>query len=97
MRDGGWTLPPEVVGHLALLLTADDITSRWRAGLIRVEEAVMNRDRNHTDATLAAAGWAVVRVWEHEDAVGAADKVQAQLLGHPRRPVEGSAGDGWNA
>lgn len=46
MRDGGWTLPPEVVGHLALLLTADDVTSRWRAGLIRVEEAVMNPGRN---------------------------------------------------
>ncbi|MBU3060290.1 very short patch repair endonuclease [Nocardia sp. NEAU-G5] len=36
------------------------------------------RDRD-TDARLAAAGWTVVRVWEHEDAVAAADRVQAAL------------------
>lgn len=33
------------------------------------------RDRD-TDARLAAAGWTVVRVWEHEDPVAAADRVQ---------------------
>jgi DNA mismatch endonuclease, patch repair protein len=36
------------------------------------------RDRD-TDARLAAAGWTVVRIWEHEDAVAAADRVQAAL------------------
>ncbi|WP_330251178.1 very short patch repair endonuclease [Nocardia sp. NBC_00565] len=36
------------------------------------------RDRA-TDATLAAAGWRVIRVWEHEDAATAADRVQAVL------------------
>jgi hypothetical protein len=46
MTDGGWTLPPEVIGHLALLVTAKDATSRWRAGLLRVEEALMNPGRN---------------------------------------------------
>ncbi|MEU1985176.1 very short patch repair endonuclease [Nocardia sp. NPDC019395] len=36
------------------------------------------RDRA-TDAALVAAGWQVIRVWEHEDPVCAADKVQAAL------------------
>ncbi|WP_067885804.1 very short patch repair endonuclease [Nocardia vaccinii] len=36
------------------------------------------RDRD-TDARLAAAGWTVVRVWEHEDPIRAADRVQAAL------------------
>ncbi|MFI5715064.1 very short patch repair endonuclease [Nocardia sp. NPDC051750] len=36
------------------------------------------RDRA-TDAALVAAGWQVVRVWEHEDPVCAADRVQAAL------------------
>jgi DNA mismatch endonuclease (patch repair protein) len=37
------------------------------------------RDRA-TDARLTAAGWTVVRIWEHEDAVTAADRVQAALV-----------------
>ncbi|MDJ0362870.1 very short patch repair endonuclease [Rhodococcus sp. H29-C3] len=36
------------------------------------------RDRD-TDARLAAAGWTVVRVWEHEAARDAADKVTRAL------------------
>ncbi|MCP2276941.1 very short patch repair endonuclease [Nocardia amikacinitolerans] len=36
------------------------------------------RDRA-TDATLHAAGWHVVRIWEHEDPAAAADRVQAAL------------------
>jgi DNA mismatch endonuclease, patch repair protein len=36
------------------------------------------RDRD-TDARLFAAGWQVVRIWEHEDAVTAADRVVAAL------------------
>ncbi|NNH21868.1 DNA mismatch endonuclease Vsr [Pseudokineococcus marinus] len=36
------------------------------------------RDRD-TDARLEAAGWTVVRVWEHEDAAAAADAVEAAL------------------
>ncbi|MFI1464545.1 very short patch repair endonuclease [Nocardia carnea] len=36
------------------------------------------RDRA-TDAALVAAGWQVVRIWEHEDPVCAADRVQTVL------------------
>jgi DNA mismatch endonuclease, patch repair protein len=34
------------------------------------------RDRR-ADARLEALGWAVLRVWEHEDPVEAADRVEA--------------------
>ncbi|RDI48561.1 very short patch repair endonuclease [Nocardia mexicana] len=38
----------------------------------------VKRDRD-TDTRLTGSGWLVVRVWEHEDAVAAADRVQAAL------------------
>lgn len=34
------------------------------------------RDRE-TDAVLRAAGWTVVRIWEHEDPIAAADAVES--------------------
>lgn len=40
--------------------------------------ANVRRDRD-TDARLTDAGWTVVRVWEHEDATTAADRVQLFL------------------
>jgi hypothetical protein len=66
MREGGWTLPPEVVGHIALVVSADDSTSRWMAGLIRVEEALMNPGRNRdAKGVLSAAGRLRIRwLWE---------------------------------
>ncbi|MBF6413265.1 very short patch repair endonuclease [Nocardia cyriacigeorgica] len=39
------------------------------------------RDRA-TDAALAAAGWQVIRIWEHEDPVAAADRVAAAVRHH---------------
>jgi DNA mismatch endonuclease (patch repair protein) len=42
----------------------------WRSKL----QANVDRDRS-TDAQLAEAGWLVIRVWEHEDAQDAADRV----------------------
>ena len=46
----------------------------WQAKLDRNVE----RDRR-VERALADAGWAVVRVWEHEDPAGAADRI-AELL-----------------
>jgi DNA mismatch endonuclease (patch repair protein) len=44
------------------------------------------RDRRN-DAALEAAGWLVVRVWEHELPIEAADRVEAALREH--RSVSG--------
>lgn len=46
----------------------------WAAKL----EANVSRDRG-ADQTLADMGWAVVRVWEHEQVTAAADRVSATL------------------
>jgi hypothetical protein len=35
-KDGGWMLPPEVIGQIAMLLTADDYGGTWSMGLVRV-------------------------------------------------------------
>jgi len=46
---GGWMLPPEVFGELALVGTASDFDARWSLGLIRVTAEVrretVNRDK----------------------------------------------------
>ena len=52
----------------------------WAAKLA----ANVERDRRH-DSELADEGWAVVRIWEHEDPVVAADRVQ-RLVEQRRSP-----------
>ena len=47
----------------------------WWAAKLNANAA---RDRRN-DAALAAAGWLVVRVWEHEHSSDAADRVEAAL------------------
>ena len=46
----------------------------WRAKI----EMNQRRDRD-TDRQLMNAGWRVIRVWEHEDPVVAADKIEREL------------------
>ena len=53
----------------------------WEAKLARNTE----RDRQ-TDADLAAAGWTVVRVWEHEPVEAAATIIEAARPGGPGVP-----------
>ncbi len=48
----------------------------WRSKL----EANVARDRR-VDAALREAGWAVVRVWEHEAPEEAADRIEATVRG----------------
>jgi DNA mismatch endonuclease, patch repair protein len=44
------------------------------------EKLARNRERDaETDRALAAAGWSVVRIWEHEDPIQAADRVEATV------------------
>jgi DNA mismatch endonuclease, patch repair protein len=46
----------------------------WRAKL----EATVRRDRT-TGSSLQELGWEVVRVWEHEDPVAAADRIETAV------------------
>ncbi|MEU6390650.1 NaeI family type II restriction endonuclease [Streptomyces sp. NPDC046939] len=49
---GGWMIPPEAVGHLCLLVWADDYQSKWSAGIMRARQEWLNsggnRDRKIT-------------------------------------------------
>ena len=55
--NAAWSLPPEVMGHLALLVTASDEKSTWRAGLLRVELPLLNIGRNRDGkGTLSLVG-----------------------------------------
>jgi len=47
-------------------------------------ERTVARDRAD-DAALEAAGWSVVRLWEHEDPIVAADRIEAALRRPPSR------------
>ena len=51
-RMGGWMLPPEVRGHIAMLVTADDYLGTWSVGFVRVTEerlhVATNRDAKST-------------------------------------------------
>lgn len=59
---GTWTLPPEVIGHLALLATAIDGNDTWRAGIMRVDLRWLNLGRNRdAKGTLSQAGRARIR------------------------------------
>ncbi|MBA3744494.1 DNA mismatch endonuclease Vsr [Sporichthya sp.] len=51
----------------------------------------VRRDRD-TDDRLAAAGWAVVRVWEHEATADAADRVDTALASVPGGKATGRYG-----
>ena len=46
-------------------------------------ESTRSRDRD-TDRRLAAAGWTSIRVWEHEDPVEAAQRIQVVVRGRGR-------------
>jgi DNA mismatch endonuclease, patch repair protein len=52
----------------------------WEHKLARNQE----RDRE-TDRVLRERGWRVVRIWEHEDAVEAADRVEDVIDARARR------------
>lgn len=45
-RFGSWMIPPEAMGHICLLVWADDYESRWSAGLLRIKKEWLNGGSN---------------------------------------------------
>ncbi|MGW0997652.1 NaeI family type II restriction endonuclease [Streptomyces sp. NPDC002523] len=43
---GNWMIPPEALGHLCLLVWADDYKTRWSAGLLRIRREWLNGGNN---------------------------------------------------
>ncbi|MGV0596364.1 NaeI family type II restriction endonuclease [Mycolicibacterium porcinum] len=68
MRPFGWMLPPEVIDEIAFLVTANDATSTWQAGLVRVtSEATRGTQNRDSKTSLSIAGREHIRwLWtEH--------------------------------
>ncbi|WP_460358976.1 very short patch repair endonuclease [Mycobacterium sp. ZZG] len=63
----------------------------WWAAKLRLNS---ERDRE-TDRRLAAAGWTVIRVWEHESPDEAADRIQRALAPPPKPPDNENVGGFW--
>lgn len=67
-KDGGWMLPPESFGHIVLVATGSDLTSKWSLGLVRVTEGNRRTTSNRDGKTqLNPTGRAAIK-WLWRDA-----------------------------
>jgi len=54
---GGWMIPPESVGHVCLLISADDQQANWSLGLVRIDQSILTQVGNRdTKRTITAEG-----------------------------------------
>jgi len=61
-RDGGWMLPPECLGELLLVVTADDHNARWSAGIVRATaDHVRGSTNRDAKTSLNPEGRAAIR------------------------------------
>ncbi|MGW6687784.1 NaeI family type II restriction endonuclease [Streptomyces sp. NPDC054961] len=67
-RFGSWMIPPEALGHVCLLVWADDVSTSWSAGLLRIRQEWLNRGNNRDQKmTLSATHRDKIR-WLWRDA-----------------------------
>ena len=61
-------IPREAVGHLCLLVWANDEDSQWSAGLIRISDAILNPGKNlDSKRTISAANRPLIRwLFDHD-------------------------------
>ena len=79
MKPYGWMLPPEVIGEIALLITANDEASTWRAGHLRVAPEVTRTSHNRDAKTsLSHLGRSNIR-WLWSENSGLAPNLFHQL------------------
>jgi len=64
-----WMIPPEAHGYLCLLGWADDQSSRWSLGILRIEPALLNSGGNRDQkSTLNRHGRdAIAWIWQREE------------------------------
>lgn len=67
-KDGGWMLPPEVFGELALVMTGSDDRSMWSLGLIRVSPEVRREGTNRDKKSSLNAHGRQAITWLWRDA-----------------------------
>jgi hypothetical protein len=64
---GGWMLPPEVFGEIAMVATADDEKSVWSLGLIRVQPEFRREGANRDKKSQLNAGGVGMVKWLWRD------------------------------
>ncbi|WP_069886932.1 NaeI family type II restriction endonuclease [Streptomyces luteocolor] len=66
---GSWMIPPEAMGHLCLLVWADDYKSLWSAGLFRVRDEWLNHGGNRDSKLTVKAEHRsqIVWLWRNAD------------------------------
>jgi hypothetical protein len=66
MTQGSWMLPPESVGHICLVVWANDLESAWSAGLVRVDEKRLGPPNRDMKRRLTPEGRLTVHwLWRH--------------------------------
>ena len=65
---GSWMIPPEAVGHLCLVVWANDQQSRWSAGLVRIRPEILNGGSNRDHKFTIKADYRDRIVWLWRDA-----------------------------
>ncbi|OIV38308.1 restriction endonuclease [Mangrovactinospora gilvigrisea] len=63
-----WTIPPEAIGHICLLVWADDQAGIWSAGLARITDDILNQGRNRDGKSTIRAAKRGRITWLHRDA-----------------------------
>ncbi|MFI6417716.1 NaeI family type II restriction endonuclease [Streptomyces sp. NPDC050842] len=57
----GWEIGPEIVGHICLVVTANDAESTWKVGLIRADESRLGAENRDKKRKLNPMGQASVK------------------------------------
>ncbi|MGV0780457.1 NaeI family type II restriction endonuclease [Mycolicibacterium sp. XJ775] len=90
MKPFGWMLPPEVIGEIALLITANDETSTWRAGLLHVTlESTRGTQNRDAKTMVSMEGRSRIR-WLWPAHPGLAPNVFHQLDSETRSAIFGA-------
>ncbi len=66
---GGWMIPPESMGHLCLVISAEDQSGKWSLGVVRISDAILTQGNNRdAKKTISAEGRKSI-TWLQRDAV----------------------------
>jgi len=87
MKSFGWMLPPEVIGEIALLVSANDKASTWQAGVVRVApEATRGTQNRDAKTSLSELGRRNIR-WLWQSHPGLAPNLFHQLDAETRDAI----------
>lgn len=65
---GGWMIPPESIGHICLLVSADDHQAKWSLGVVRITHKILSRGGNRdAKRSITAKGRQTIQ-WIFQDA-----------------------------